>query len=78
MGRYFLLILGLQTIDKTNLFFQELLFSDLSRVFWEVNAGVPNDHRALETKTCVIFGAFRNCIGFLSMFYVLWIAIMLK
>ena len=78
MGRYYLLILGLQTIDKTNLFLQEIMFPDLSKVFWEVTMGVPSNKRSIETQTCVIFGALRNFIGFLSMFYVLWIAVMLK
>lgn len=64
MGRFFLLILLLQTIDKTNCFLQELFFPNLSDVFYEINYDVVP--RSAKTKLCMYFGFVKTLVGFLS------------
>ena len=54
MGRFFLYILALQSVDKLNFLFQEIFVGELSLPYWEIsNEIVP---KSFETKVCVILG----------------------
>ncbi|CDW91170.1 saicar synthase-like protein [Stylonychia lemnae] len=76
MGRFFLLILILQTLDKTNIFIQELFFRDLSVVFYEVKYDI--EPKQFETKLCIFFGFIKTIVDFLCQFYCLWLAVLIK
>ena len=76
MGRFFLLILALQTFDKTNQFIQEIFFQDLNVPFYEIKFHVRP--RSPITKLCIYFGAIRIFFDFLSQFYCLWLAVLIK
>ena len=78
MGRFFLLILILQTIGKVNMLIQEVFFEDLSLPFYEIERNVPKIHRSFETKFCQISGGLAILTGFLSQFYCLWITVLIK
>ena len=78
MGRFFLLILILQTIGKANMLIQEVFFEDLSLPFYEIEMNVPHEHKSFETKFCQISGALALFAGFLSQFYCLWLAVLIK
>ena len=78
MGRFFLLILILQTIGKVNMLIQEVFFEDLSLPFYEIETNVPKEHRSFETKFCQISGGLAIIAGFLSQFYCLWLAVLIK
>jgi hypothetical protein len=66
MGRFFLLILILQTFGKVNMLIQEILFSDLSLPFFEISAGIPMEKRSFQTKFCQYSGKIAIFAGFLS------------
>eukprot|EP00347_Sterkiella_histriomuscorum_P002290 403368723 len=76
MGRFFLMILGLQTIDKSLILIQELAFPDLSQVYYEIRVGIYP--RSLVTELCQSFGLIKTFIDFLSQFYALWLAVLIK
>jgi hypothetical protein len=78
MGRYFLLILFLTTLGKVNIFVQEIFFDDLSLPYYEIKNGVPWDRMSLETKFCQWAGAISLFTNFLSQFYCLWVAVLIK
>jgi len=66
MGRFFLLILILQTFGKVNMLIQEVFFEDLSLPFYEINAGIPMELRSFQTKFCQFSGKVAIFAGFLS------------
>lgn len=76
MGRFFLLILILNTIDKANIFMQEIFFRDLSPIYFELKYHVWP--RMIETKFCMLFGFIKSFVDFLSQFYTLWLAVLIK
>ena len=78
MGRYFLTILMLQTLGKLNIFIQELFFDDLSLPYYEVKFKVERSQKSIETNFCQIFGGLSIFTSFLSQFYCLWMAVLIK
>lgn len=78
MGRYFLLILLLTTLGKVNILVQELFFDDLSVPFYEIKNGVPNSEKSLQTRFCQWAGGLSLFTNFLSQFYILWVAVLIK
>lgn len=52
MGRFFMLILILQTVSKVNLLIQEVFFEDLSLPFFEIEMEIPSNKKSFETKFC--------------------------
>lgn len=66
MGRYFLLILILQTIAKVNKLIQEVFFDDLSIPYYEIKNGIPSSMKSMETKFCQFSGGLAIFCSFLS------------
>jgi hypothetical protein len=50
MGRFFLIILALQSVDKVNALLQELYIKDLSIPYYELDANV--EVKSPETMVC--------------------------
>lgn len=50
MGRFFLIILALQSADKINALLQELYIKDLSLPYYEIDYEVPK--KSPQTKVC--------------------------
>jgi hypothetical protein len=78
MGRFFLLILILQTVGKVNMLIQEVFYEDLSLPFYEIEHKIPQEQRSFETRFCQFSGALAIFAGFLSQFYCLWLAVLIK
>ena len=75
-GRFFLLILVLQTFTMTNLLVQEVFFDDLSHPYYQIKYGVEN--KSYETKFCQWAGSIAIFTSFLSQFYCLFLAVLIK
>jgi len=76
MGRFFLIILALQSADKINALFQELYIKDLSLPYYEIDYDVPN--KSPETKVCQFMGLLTTFFDYMSEFYALWFAVIIK
>jgi hypothetical protein len=76
MGRFFLIILALQSADKVNALFQELYIKDLSLLYYEIDYDVPN--KSSETKVCQFMGLLTTFFDYMSEFYALWFAVIIK
>lgn len=50
MGRFFLIILALQSADKINSLIQELFIGDLSLPYYEIEKKI--EPKSTETKVC--------------------------
>lgn len=76
MGRFFLIILALQSIDKINSLIQELYIGDLSLPYYEIERHV--EHKSPETKICQFMGFLTTFCDYMSQFYALWFAVLIK
>jgi hypothetical protein len=75
MGRFFLIILALQSTDKINALLQELYIKDLSIPYYEIEMNVPN--KSMETKVCQFMGFLTTFFDYMSQFYALWLAVII-
>jgi hypothetical protein len=76
MGRFFLFILGLQSVDKFNFLMQEFFIYDLSLPYWEIRNNVP--HKSIETKVCIVLGMEKVFCDYMSQLYSFWLAVLIK
>lgn len=76
MGRFFLIILALQSTDKINALLQELYIKDLSLPYYEIDYNVLN--KSMETKVCQFMGFITTFFDYMSQFYALWFAVLIK
>lgn len=76
MGRFFLIILALQSTDKINALLQELYIKDLSLPYYEIDYNVIN--KSMETKVCQFMGFITTFFDYMSQFYALWFAVLIK
>ncbi len=76
MGRFFLIILALQSADKINGLLQEVYIKDLSLPFYELEQNVPNT--SMETKVCQFMGLLTTFFDYMSQFYALWFAVLIQ
>lgn len=76
MGRFFLIILALQSVDKVNVLVQQLYVGDLALPYYEISTGVKN--KSTVTRVCQIFGMLSTFCDYMSMFYALWFAVIIK
>ena len=76
MGRFFLIILALQCVDKVGVLVQELYVGDLALPYYEISNKIAN--KSNETLVCQIFGMVRTFCDYMSQFYALWFAVMIK
>ena len=76
MGRFFLIILFLQSTDKVNALLQELYIKDLSLPYYEIDYEVEN--KSMETKVCQFMGFLTTFCDYMSQFYALWFAVLIK
>lgn len=78
MGRFFLLILVLKTLSKINILIQEVLFDDMSIPYYEIKNGIDDTQKSYYTKFCQWSGGVNIFTSFLSQFYCLWLAVLIK
>lgn len=76
MGRFFLIILFLQSADKVSALIQELYIKDLSLPYYEIDAGVAK--KSPQTKICQFMGGLTTFFDYMSQFYALWFAVLIK
>jgi hypothetical protein len=76
MGRFFLIILALQSVAKINVLIQEFYIQDLSLPFYELFENVKV--KSTETKVCQFMGLITVFADYMSQFYALWFAVLIK
>jgi hypothetical protein len=76
MGRFFLIILALQSYDKVMAIVQELYIGDLSLPYYQIKENFP--HISTRTKVCQVMGTFSTFFDYMSQFYALWFAIVIQ
>ena len=76
MGRFFLIILALQSADKFNSLLQELYIGDLSLPYYEIDQKILP--KSTKTKVCQFMGFLTTFCDFASQFYALWFAVLIK
>ncbi len=76
LGRFFLIILALQSADKINGLLQEVYIKDLSLPFYELEQNIPNT--SMETKVCQFMGFLTTFFDYMSQFYALWFAVLIQ
>ena len=76
MGRFFLIILGLQCADKVCTLLQETYVTDLALPYFEISSGALAP--SMETKLCQAMGFTQTFCDYMSQFYALWFAVVMK
>ena len=76
MGRFFLIILGLQSFDKINVLITELYIGDLSLPYYEIMHKV--EPKSTETQLCQTLGVMSTFADYMSQFYALWFAVVIQ
>jgi hypothetical protein len=77
MGRFFLIILALQSIDMICTVLQSVFIEDLSQPFYEILRG-SQPHRSPQTRLCQTMGFVHTLCDYMSQFYALWFAVLIK
>ena len=75
MGRFFLIILGTQCVDKVIYLIQVVAIPDLSLPYWEIDKGISP--RSLETKLCVVIGFCKVICDFMAQIYAFFLALLI-
>ena len=75
MGRFFLIILALQSVDKINALIQELYIGDLSQPYFEILRRY--EPKSSETQVCQVMGFLTTFFDYMSQFYALWFAVII-
>jgi hypothetical protein len=76
MGRFFLYILALQSIDKLNFVIQEFVVGDLSLPYWEISNEI--EPKSTETTVCTWLGVVKVFCDYMAQLYSFFLAILIK
>lgn len=77
MGRFFLIILALQSIDMICTVLQLIFIEDLSKPFYEILSG-SKQNQSPQTHLCQSMGFVHTFCDYMSQFYALWFAVLIK
>ena len=78
MGRFFLIILALQSLDMLCTVLQSVFIEDLSQPFYEILLSGTQAHRSPQTCLCQSMGFVHTLCDYMSQFYALWFAVLIK
>ena len=76
MGRFFLIILALQSFDKIGAILQILYIDDLNLPYYEISHSVYP--KSMKTMFCQVMGFASTFCDYMSQFYALWFAVTIK